>query len=59
LETEEKETEKEAIEQILPEKLSLLLPKHLLKYLIILYDTLREKDYLKKRFLKLNTMPES
>jgi hypothetical protein len=43
LETGEKETEKEAAKQILPEKLSLLLPKHLPKYLIILYDTLREK----------------
>jgi hypothetical protein len=59
LETGEKETEKEAAEQILPKKLPLLLLKHLLKYLIILYDTLREKGYLKKRFLKLNTMPEN
>jgi Tfp pilus assembly protein FimV len=59
LEIGEKETEKEAAKQILPKKMSLLLLKHLPKYLIILYDTLREKDYLKKRFLKLNTMPEN
>jgi hypothetical protein len=59
LETGEKEIEKEAAEQILPKKLPLLLPKHLPKLLIILYDMLREKDYLKKRFLKLNTMPEN
>jgi hypothetical protein len=57
LETGEKETEKETAEQILPEKLSLLLPKHLLKYLIILYDMLQEKRYLKKKNEKLNTMP--
>jgi hypothetical protein len=40
-------------------KLALPPPKHLPKYLIILYDMLREKDYLKKRFLKLITMPEN
>jgi hypothetical protein len=49
--------EKEATEQILPEKLPLLLPKHLPKYLIILYDMLQEKGYLKKKNEKLNTMP--
>jgi hypothetical protein len=59
LETGEKAAEKEAVEQILPKKLSLLLPKHFPKLLIILYNTLRGKDYLKKRFLKLNTMPEN
>jgi DNA-directed RNA polymerase specialized sigma54-like protein len=59
LETGEKETEKEAAKQILPEKLSLLLPKHLPKYLIILYDTLREKGYLKKKSEKLNIMPKN
>jgi hypothetical protein len=40
-------------------KLPLLLPKCLPKFFIILHDTLREKDYLRKRFLKLNTMPEN
>jgi hypothetical protein len=50
LEIEEKETKKEATEQILPEK-------HLLKLLIILYDMLQEKGYLKKKSEKLNTMP--
>jgi hypothetical protein len=59
LETGEKAAEKEAVKQILAEKLPLLLPKRLPKFLIILYDTLREKDYLKKRFLKLNTMQEN
>ena len=58
-ETGEKAAEEEGIEQILLEKLPLLLPKRLQKSLIILFDTLREKDYLKKRFLKLNTMPEN
>jgi hypothetical protein len=50
LEIEEKETKKEATEQILPEK-------HLPKLLIILYDMLQEKGYLKKKSEKLNTMP--
>ena len=58
-ETGEKAAEEEGIEQILLEKLPLLLSKRLLKSLIILFDTLREKDYLKKKFLKLNTMPEN
>jgi hypothetical protein len=53
----EKAAEEEA--QILPKKLPLLLPKRLPKTLIILFDTLQEKDYLKKKFLKLNTMPEN
>jgi hypothetical protein len=50
LEIREKETEKEATEQILPEK-------HLPKLLIILYDMLQEKGYLKKKSEKLSTMP--
>jgi hypothetical protein len=58
-ETGEKAAEEEGIEQILLEKLPLLLPKRLPKSLIILFDTLREKDYLKKRFLKLDIMPEN
>jgi hypothetical protein len=41
------------------EKLSILLPKHLSKYLIILYDMLQEKGYLKKRSEKLNIMPRN
>jgi hypothetical protein len=58
-ETGEKAAEEEGIEQILPKKMLLLLPKRLPKSLIILFDTLREKDYLKKKFLKLNIMPEN
>lgn len=58
LETKE-ETEKEVAEQILSEKLPLLLPKHLPKYLIILYDMLREKGYLKKKSEKLNITPRN
>jgi hypothetical protein len=48
----EKETEKEATEQILSEK-------HLPKLLIILYNMLQEKGYLKKKSEKLNTMPRN
>ncbi len=57
--------EKEAVEQILPEKAATSTPeapseaKCLSKSLIILSNTLREKDCLKKKFLKLNTMPEN
>jgi hypothetical protein len=40
-------------------KLLFLLPKHLAKFLIILYDMLREKGYLKKKSEKLNTMPRN
>jgi hypothetical protein len=40
-------------------KSKLLLPKHPPKILIISFDMLREKDYLKKKFLKLNTMPKN
>jgi hypothetical protein len=58
LETGE-EMEKEAAEQILPKKLPLLFPKYLLKFLIILYNTLREKGCLKKKNEKLNTMPRN
>jgi hypothetical protein len=59
LEIGEKETEKEATEQILPEKIVTPILKHLPKYLIILYDMLQEKGYLKKKSEKLNTMPEN
>jgi hypothetical protein len=45
--------------QLWLKKLTLLPPKHPPKPSIILYDMLREKDYLKKRFLKLITMPEN
>jgi hypothetical protein len=40
-------------------KLPLLLPKHLPKLSIILYDMLREKDCLKKKSEKLNFMPKN
>jgi hypothetical protein len=40
-------------------KLSLLLPKHLPKFSIILYDMLREKGYLKKKNEKLNITPRN
>jgi DNA-directed RNA polymerase specialized sigma54-like protein len=60
LETGEKETEKETAKQILPEgTITSQLPKHLTKYLIILYDMLREKGYLKKKSEKLNITPRN
>jgi hypothetical protein len=40
-----------------PKKLNLLLPKHRPKILTLLFDMLREKDYLKKKLHKPNTMP--
>jgi hypothetical protein len=40
-------------------KLPLLLPKHLPKFSIILYDMLREKGYLKKKSEKLNITPRN
>jgi hypothetical protein len=46
-------------EPILLKKLTLPPPKHLPKYVIILCDMLRGRNYLKKRFLKLITMPEN
>jgi hypothetical protein len=49
LEIREKKTEKEATEQILPEKSPHLFLKQLPKYSIILYDMLREKGCLKKK----------
>jgi hypothetical protein len=55
----EKAAEEEAIEQILPEKVAAPTPERLPKSLIILFDTLQEKDYLKKKFLKLNTTPKN
>jgi hypothetical protein len=58
LETGE-ETNKEATKQILPKKLSLQLPKHLPEYLIILYDMLRAKGYLKRKSKKLIIMPRN
>jgi hypothetical protein len=57
LETGEKETKKKLQNKFCLKKLPLLLPKHLPKYLIILYDMLQEKGYLKKKSEKLNTMP--
>jgi hypothetical protein len=54
----EKAAEEEGIEQILPEKAAAPAPEASSEDLV-LFDTLREKDYLKKKFLKLNTMPEN
>jgi hypothetical protein len=59
LETGEKETKKKLQNKFCLKKLSLLLLKHLPKYMIILYDTLREKGYLKKKSEKLNIMPRN
>jgi hypothetical protein len=58
LETGE-ETRKEAIKQILPEKLSLQLPKHLPGNLITLCNMLRAKGYLKRKSEKLIIMPRN
>jgi hypothetical protein len=58
LETEG-ETTKETIKQILPEKLSLQLPKHLPICLIILYDMLQAKCYLTGKSEKLVIMPRN
>jgi hypothetical protein len=58
LETEG-ETTKETLKQILSEKLSLQLPKHLPNCLIILYDLLRAKCYLKRKSEKLIIMPKN
>jgi hypothetical protein len=49
-------TEKEAAEVILTKKLPFLFPKHNLKLLIILYDMLRGKDYLRKKSERLTSM---
>jgi hypothetical protein len=51
--------ETEISEPILVEETGAAAPKHPPKPSIILYNMLREKDYLKKRFLKLITMPEN
>jgi hypothetical protein len=59
LETGEKETEKETANKFCLKELSLQLPKHLPKYMIILYDMLREKGYLKKKSEKLNITPRN
>jgi hypothetical protein len=42
-----------------PKMLNLLLPKHRSKILTLLFDILREKDYLKKKLEKRNTMPRN
>jgi hypothetical protein len=46
-----------AMENNVPKKLNLLLPKHRPKILTLLFDMLREKDYLKKKLQKPNIMP--
>jgi hypothetical protein len=59
LEIGEKETKKKLQNRFCLNKLSLLLLKHLPKFLIILYDMLREKGCLKKKSEKLNSMPKN
>jgi hypothetical protein len=58
-ETGEKAVGEEAIKQILFEKTVAPTPEASFEVLDYIIDTLREKDYLKKKFLKLNTMPEN
>jgi hypothetical protein len=58
LETEG-ETTQETLKQILSKKLSLQLSKHLPNCLIILYDMLRSKCYLKRKSKKLIIMPRN
>jgi hypothetical protein len=58
LETRE-ETKKRLQSKFCLKKLSLQLPKHLPEYLIILYDMLRAKGYLKRKSKKLNIMPRN
>jgi hypothetical protein len=60
LETGEKETEKEAAKQILPQKTVTSTPEassEVLDYIV--RHASGEKNYLKKRFFKINTMPEN
>jgi hypothetical protein len=59
LETGEEETKKRLQSKFYLKKLSLQLPKHLPEYLIILYDMLRAKGYLKRKSEKLNIMPRN
>jgi hypothetical protein len=54
-ETGEKAAEEEGIEQILPEKAAAPAPKASSEVL----DYIIRHDYLKKKILKLNTMPEN
>jgi hypothetical protein len=58
-ETREKAAGEEAIKQILFEKTVAPTPEASSEVLDYIIDTLREKDYLNKKFLKLNTMPEN
>jgi hypothetical protein len=46
-------------EQILVEEIDTATPKHLPKCTTILFDMLRERNYPKKRSLKLTIMPEN
>jgi hypothetical protein len=59
LETGEKATEKEAVEQVLPEKVGTPTPEASSEALDYIIRHASGKYYLKKRFLKLNTMPEN
>jgi hypothetical protein len=53
------ETKKRLQSKFCLKKLSLQLPKQLPEYLIILYDMLRTKGYLKRKSEKLNIMPRN
>jgi hypothetical protein len=55
----EKAAEEEAIEQILPEKAAAPTPEAPSEVLDYIIRHVSGKDYLKKKFLKLNTMPEN
>jgi hypothetical protein len=59
LETEEKEMEKEAVEQIMSEKTATPTPEASSEDFDYIVRHASGKDYLKKRFLKLNTMPKN
>ena len=58
-ETGEKAAEEEGIEQILPEKAVAPAPEASSEVLDYIIRHASGKDYLKKKFLKLNTMPEN
>jgi hypothetical protein len=59
LDTAEKVTRKEAMKQIFLEEATVTTPEASSEVLDYIVHTLREKDCLKKKFLKLNTMLEN
>jgi hypothetical protein len=59
LEAGGEEVEKKLRNKFCLKEPSLQLPKHLPKYLTILYDMLRGKGYLKRKSVKLNIMPRN